>query len=66
MKRVYFDGQLRCGAYVKNASVLLPDDYTMRQLVTAIARKGFESFMTSTMHRLVEINVVSDSLCITL
>lgn len=55
MKKVYFEGQLECGAYIKNASVEVPEDYTMNQLVSAIRNRGFISFMTETMHRLVVI-----------
>lgn len=55
MKKVYFEGQLECGAYIKSASVEVPEDYTMNQLVSAIRNRGFISFMTETMHRLVEI-----------
>lgn len=55
MKKVYFEGQLECGAYIKNASVEVPEDYTMNQLVSAIRNRGFISFMTETMNRLVEI-----------
>lgn len=53
--RVYFDGQLECGAFIKNASVEVPEDYTMNQLVQAIKNRGFISFMTATMNVLVEI-----------
>ena len=56
MIKVYFDGQLNCGAYVQNAYVILNEDYTMRQLVNAIKDAGYASFMTRTMRTLVEIN----------
>lgn len=52
---VYFNGQLECGAYIQNARVEVPEDYTMNQLVTAIKNAGYVSFMTETMKRLVEI-----------
>ena len=55
MTKVYFEGQLACGAYVKNASVIVPEDYTMLQLVTAIKNKGYINFMTTTMRILVDI-----------
>ena len=55
MKKVCFEGQLECGAYIKYASVEVPEDYTMNQLVSAIRNRGFINFMTETMHRLVEI-----------
>lgn len=54
--RVHFDGELACGAYIKSASVVLPKDYTMHQLVSAIRNRGFISFMTETMGRLVDID----------
>lgn len=56
MITVYFDGQLECGAYIQNAKVILPEDYTMNQLVTAIKNAGYVSFMTRTMKILVEIH----------
>lgn len=55
MTTVYFDGQLECGAYIQNAMVVVPEDYTMNQLVTAIKNAGYISFMTRTMRTLVEI-----------
>lgn len=55
MTKVYFDGQLECGAYIQNAMVIVPEDYTMNQLVTAIKDAGYVSFMTRTMRILVEI-----------
>lgn len=56
MTVVYFNGQLECGAFIQSASVTVPKDYTMNQLVTAIRNAGYISFMTATMKRLVEIN----------
>lgn len=55
MIKVYFDGQLECGAYIKNAMVILPEDYTMNQLVKAIKEAGYISFMTDTMKKAVII-----------
>lgn len=55
MIKVYFDGQLECGAYVQNACVILHEDYTMRQFVNAVKEAGYVSFMTRNMKRLVEI-----------
>lgn len=54
-ERVYFDGQLACGAYIQNACVFVQEDYTMEQLVTAIKEAGYVCFMTKTMKRLVMI-----------
>lgn len=55
MIKVYFNGQLENGAFIQNATVIVPEDYTMNQLVTAIKNRGFTSFMTRTMRTLVEI-----------
>lgn len=53
--RVYFDGQLASGAFIKNAMIIINEDYTMNQLVKAIKQRGFISFMTQTMKTLVNI-----------
>lgn len=55
MIKVYFNGQLESGAFIQNAMVIVPEDYTMNQLVTAIKSRGYTSFMKRTMHTLVEI-----------
>lgn len=55
MTTVYFNGQLECGAYIQNAMVIVPEDYTMNQLITAIKNAGYVSFMTRTMRTLFEI-----------
>lgn len=55
MTTIYFNGQLECGAYIQNAMVIVPEDYTMNQLVTAIKNAGYISFMTRTMRTLVKI-----------
>lgn len=52
---VYFDGQLETGTFIQNATVEVPEDYTMNQLVTAIKNQGYASFMTRTMKTLVKI-----------
>ena len=41
-----------CGCY---ASVIVPEDYTMNQLVQAIKNAGYTAFRTETMKRIVEI-----------
>ena len=56
MIKVYFDGETEMGCYIKNAMVVLPEDYTMNQLVTAIKNAGYTRFMLSTMKRLVEVH----------
>ena len=59
MKELYFDGELSltCGgsAYVQGAKVIVPEDATMNQIVTAIRDAGYSSFMLPTMRRLVRI-----------
>ena len=59
MKELYFDGELSltCGgsAYIQGAKVIVPDDATMNQIVTAIRKAGYISFMLPTMNRLVRI-----------
>lgn len=53
--KVYFDGQLKSGAFIKSAMVTVPEDYSMNQLVKAIKEAGYISFMTQTMKVLVKI-----------
>ena len=55
MKRVYFDGVTESGAYVQSASVLVNEDYTMLQLVTAIKAAGYVKFMTKTMRKFANV-----------
>lgn len=55
MRKVRFYGITKdygCGVY---ASVILPEDYTMNQLVQAIKTAGYIAFRTETMKILVEI-----------
>ena len=54
--KVYFDGETEMGCYIQNAMVVLPEDYTMNQLVTAIKNAGYTRFMLPTMKRLVEVH----------
>ncbi len=53
--KVYFNGQLKSGAFIQDAFVYVNEDYTMTQLVTAIKEVGFISFMTGNMRKLVKI-----------
>lgn len=55
MTTIYFNGQLECVAYIQNSMVIVPEDYTMNQLVTAIRSAGYVSFMTKAMRTLVKI-----------
>lgn len=52
--KVYFEGQTTEGAYIRT-SIMMNEDYTMNQLVSAIKARGFINFMTSTMNILVNI-----------
>ena len=55
MMKVKFYGitkEYGCGVY---ASVILPEDYTMNQLVQAIKAAGYSAFRTETMKVLVDI-----------
>ena len=53
--KVYFNGNLECGAYIQNAMVEVPEDYTMNQMVNAIKAAGYVTFKLPTMKRLVRI-----------
>lgn len=52
--KVYFEGQTIEGAYIRTF-IMMNEDYTMNQLVSAIKTRGFINFMTSTMNILVTI-----------
>lgn len=48
--KVYFDGITAAyGCYIQNACVVLPEDYTMNQLVTAIKFNGYRKFKLQSM-----------------
>ena len=53
--KVYFNGETEMGCYIQNTMVVLPEDYTMNQLVTAIKNAGYTRFMLPTMKRLVDL-----------
>ena len=55
MKRIYFDGMTEGGSYIQSASVLVPEDYTMLQLVQAIKACGYIKFKTKTMRVLANV-----------
>ena len=55
MIKVYFYGITEMGCFIKNAMVVVPEDYTMNQLVKAIKENGYKAFMLDTMKRFVEI-----------
>ena len=54
MKKVQFYGitESGCGCY---ASVIVPEDYTMNQLVNAVKAAGYIGFRTNTMNVIVYI-----------
>lgn len=62
MKKVLFNGEiaLSCGgsAYVQGAQVIVPEDYTMNQLVTEIKEAGYISFMLPTMKKWSEFDTI--------
>lgn len=55
MKAVYFDSVLECGAVIKNDMVVLPEDFTMTQLVKALKAHGVKMFKLETMRVFVKI-----------
>lgn len=55
MTRIYFDGQLKSGAYIQNAMITVSEDAGMNEIVTAIRELGYESFKLETMKKLVKI-----------
>lgn len=55
MTRIYFEGITEMGCVIQNAMVVLPEDWTMYQLVKAIKENGYKMFRLSTMRRFVEI-----------
>ncbi len=59
MTEICFDGELSltCGgsSYIQGAKVIVPQDPTMNQIVTAIRDAGYISFKLPGMRRLVRI-----------
>lgn len=55
--KVYFDGiTAEYGGYIQNACVVLPEDYTMHQLVTAIKLDGYKMFRLPQMKVFAEVH----------
>ena len=52
---VYFDGVLKCGAYIQNAMVSVHKDYTMRQITKSIKEAGYTMFKLDGMRKLVKL-----------
>lgn len=55
MKKVYFTGITEMGCCIKNACVIVNEDYTMNQLVLAMKNAGYTMFMLQSMKRFVKI-----------
>ena len=55
LTKVYFDGVLECGAYIKGADVEVREDYGMNELVRAIKAAGYKAFMTDNMRVLAKV-----------
>ena len=55
MKKVYFDGITEMGCVIKNAMVVVSEDYTMNQMVKAIKENGYKMFKLDSMKRFVEV-----------
>lgn len=53
--KVYFDGILECGAYIRGADVEVREDYGMNELVRAIKAAGYKAFMTENMRVLAKV-----------
>ena len=52
---VFFNGVLNCGAFIYGASVIVPEDYTMLEIVNAIKEAGYKEFMLPSMRRLARV-----------
>lgn len=52
---VFFNGVLNCGAFIYGASVIVPEDYTMLEIVKAIKAAGYKAFMLPGMRRLADV-----------
>lgn len=55
MIKVYFDGETKHGAYVKDACVEVSEDYTMVEIVRAIKDAGYKTFMFGEMRSLARV-----------
>ena len=55
MIKVYFTGITEMGCCIYGASVFVPEDYTMNQMVQAIKEAGYKMFMLNTMKRFVAV-----------
>ena len=55
MEKIYFNGELKCGAFVYGAMVEVSEDYTMTEIVKAIDEAGYKTFMLEGMRRLARV-----------
>lgn len=55
MTRIYFDGITEMGCVIKDAMVVVNEDYTMTQLVNAIKANGYKMFKLNTMKIFVAV-----------
>lgn len=55
MTRIYFTGITEMGCCIQNAMVVVPEEYTMNQMVQAIKTAGYKMFMLNTMKRFVAV-----------
>ena len=55
MFKVYFDGQLTCGAYIQNARLIFDEEPTMVGLVNRLRDEGYTMFRLPHMPKLVKI-----------
>lgn len=49
MTKIYFYGITEMGSCIQDAMVVVPEDYTMNQLVQAIKAAGYKMFKLNTM-----------------
>lgn len=55
MTKVYFNGITEMGSCITNAMVVVPEDYTMSEIVRAIKANGYRYFLLEGMRRYAEV-----------
>ena len=53
--KIYFNGELKSGAYIQNEMIIVSEDAGMNEIVNAIKELDFVTFQLSTMKKLVKI-----------
>ena len=53
--KIYFNGELKSGAYIQNAMIIVGEDAGMNEIVKAIKELNFITFQLPTMKKLVKI-----------